>query len=191
MQNQVQMEGANIYGKDQVILKQISYSVKHMDFQIGYNQNNDNRKNTKKLMLLVKVVDQHHISHNGYYAIAAIKSNLDCEWALSEQQLEITKAMNRKVTITILDIPLQNELYFAEDLDNSGIEIFQNVNQNIGKGGYRSAKDILVYIIPILVLDEILDVNDPTVHLRISGDGHNVGRKIKHVMITIAILNDK
>jgi len=36
-------------------------------------------------MSLVKVVDQHHISRDGYRAIAAIESNLDCEWALSEQ----------------------------------------------------------------------------------------------------------
>ena len=30
----------------------------------------------------------------------------------------------------------------------------------------------------------------PTIHLRISGDGRNVGRKVKHVMVTIALLDD-
>jgi len=190
LKEQVQIEATNIYGNDQVILNQISYSVNHMDFIIDYNQK-DNEKNTKKLMSLAKAIDQNHISREGYRAIAAIESNLDHEWVLSEQRLKITKAMNRKIAITNIDIPLQNELYFAEDSNISGVEIFYNVNQNIGKGGYRSAKDILIYVIPILILDGILDVSSPTIHLRISGDGRNVGRKIKHVMVTIAILNDK
>src|SRR5688572_24068937 len=30
----------------------------------------------------------------------------------------------------------------------------------------------------------------PTIHLRISGDGRNVGQKVKHVMITVALLDD-
>jgi len=29
-----------------------------------------------------------------------------------------------------------------------------------------------------------------TIHLRISGDGRNVGRKVKHVMITVILLDD-
>ncbi|CAJ0900386.1 7216_t:CDS:2 [Entrophospora sp. SA101] len=32
---------------------------------------------------------------------------------------------------------------------------------------------------------------DDNVHIRISGDGRNVGKKIKHVMITFAIMNNK
>ncbi|CAJ0866709.1 14325_t:CDS:2 [Entrophospora sp. SA101] len=36
---------------------------------------------------------------------------------------------------------------------------------------------------------QILKSSDPTIHLRVSGDGRNVGRKIKHVMVTFMILN--
>jgi hypothetical protein len=104
---------------------------------------------------------------------------------------KITEMMNQKVAINIIDIPMQYEPYFTEDPDISGTEVFQNVTQNIGKGGYRSAKDILTYIVPILILDGILDINYPTIYLRISGDGRNVSRKIKQVMITMAVLNDK
>ncbi|CAG8575750.1 12801_t:CDS:2 [Gigaspora rosea] len=32
---------------------------------------------------------------------------------------------------------------------------------------------------------------DPTIHIRISGNGKNIERKIKHIMIIFAILNDK
>ncbi|CAG8786896.1 3439_t:CDS:2, partial [Racocetra fulgida] len=43
------------------------------------------------------------------------------------------------------------------------------------------------------IIDEMITSirKDPIIHIRISGDGRNVGRKIKHVMITFAILNDK
>ncbi|PKC58310.1 hypothetical protein RhiirA1_471167 [Rhizophagus irregularis] len=68
---------------------------------------------------------------------------------------------------------MQYEPYFTEDPDIPGTEVFQNVTQNIGKGGYRSAKDILTYIIPILILDGILDINYPTIYLRILGDGND------------------
>ena len=36
-----------------------------------------------------------------------------------------------------------------------------------------------------------MNPHQPIINLRISGDGRNVGRKVKHVMITIAILDDK
>jgi len=36
-----------------------------------------------------------------------------------------------------------------------------------------------------------LKPSDPTIYLRVSGDGRNVGRKIKHVMVTFMILNHK
>ena len=36
----------------------------------------------------------------------------------------------------------------------------------------------------------MLDITNPEIHLRISGDGRNVGRKVKQVMITCSIFND-
>jgi hypothetical protein len=59
----------------------------------------------------------------------------------------------------------------------------------MGLGIRRSAKDILVYLIPQLQKQQILKSSDPIIHLRVSGDGRNVGRKIKHVMVTFMILN--
>ena len=44
---------------------------------------------------------------------------------------------------------------------------------------------------PELITDSVLDSSDPTIHLRISENGRNVGRKVKHVMVIIAILNDE
>src|SRR2546430_12455646 len=50
---------------------------------------------------------------------------------------------------------------------------------------FRSKK-ILEYIVPAYIQNGKLDPAVPIIHLRVSGDGRNVGRKVKHVMITVA-----
>ncbi|RIB27274.1 hypothetical protein C2G38_2160971 [Gigaspora rosea] len=75
------------------------------------------------------------------------------------------------------------------DIDDS--DIIEQVTNAIGKAGYRSIKDILNYIMPFLINQNILNPTNPSINLRISGDGRNVRRKIKHVMVTCAILDDK
>lgn len=61
---------------------------------------------------------------------------------------------------------------------------------SVGRAGYRSVKDILRVTIPNLIKKNILNLQRPIINLRISGDGQNVGRKVKHVMITFVILDD-
>ncbi|GES82308.1 hypothetical protein GLOIN_2v1782566 [Rhizophagus clarus] len=176
----VQAEGSKIYGNDQIILKQISYSVGNINFQIDCEEKNDT--NNKKLISAVQAIDLNYIPREGYRALAAVDSNLQHEWAVSEQRLKIIIEMNQKIPITLIDLPLD----FAEYSNFESTEIIQNVK----KGGTRSVKDILKYIVPILISNEILDISNPIIHLRVSGNDRNVGRKIKHVMITMAILND-
>jgi hypothetical protein len=180
LKQHVQVEGTKIYGEDQVVLKQISYSVKDMDFQIDYEKKNDIKE--KKLISVVQAIDLNYISRGGYQALAAVEPNLQHEWAVSEQRLKITTEMNQKIPITFINLPFD----FTEYSNSESIEIIQNIK----KGGTRSVKNILKYIVPVLISNEILNINDSTIHLRVSGDGRNVGRKIKHVMLTIAILND-
>lgn len=187
-----QTEGGKIYGEDQVNFKQISYNIKDMDFHINYGSNN-NKENEEKLTSIVRAVDQNYIPREGYRALASIESNLEHEWAVSNQQHKITRNINQKIPITLINIPInstQNEPVFEDNLNTFSVGITETI-QNIKNGGYRSAKDILIYIVPVLILNGILDVNNPIIHLRISGDGRNVGRKIKHVMITMAILDDE
>jgi hypothetical protein len=180
LKQHVQVEGTKIYGEDQVVLKQISYSVKDMDFQIDYEKKNNIKE--KKLISAVQAIDLNYIPREGYQALAAVEPNLQREWAVSEQRLKITAEMNQKIPITLINLPLD----FAEHSNSESIEIIQNIK----KGGTRSVKDILNYIVPVLISNEILDINNPMIHLRVSGDGRNVGRKIKHVMVTMVILND-
>ncbi|PKK60592.1 hypothetical protein RhiirC2_719002 [Rhizophagus irregularis] len=163
-----------------------------MDFHINYGSNN-NKENEEKLTSIVQVVDQNYIPREGYRVLVSIESNLEREWAVSNQRHKITRNINQKIPITLINIPInstQNESVFEDNLNTFSVGITETI-QNIKNGGYRSVKDILIYIVPVLILNGILDVNNPIIHLRISGDGRNVGRKIKHVMITMAILDDE
>ncbi|GBB96803.1 hypothetical protein RclHR1_28380002 [Rhizophagus clarus] len=69
-------------------------------------------------------------------------------------------------------------------------EVIKDVLKYIGKAEYRKIKDILLFILPGLINQNVLNPNDLTIHLQLSGDGQNVGKKVKHVMITCVILND-
>jgi len=173
LKEQVQIKGAEIYGENQVILKQISYNVKCMDFQVDYRQK-DNIEKEEKLISLVRAIDQNHIPREGYRALATIEYNLEREWAISEMRYKITREMNQKIAINLIDLSIQNKFNFIEVSDVFDSEMIQKAIEN-GKAGCRSIKDILTYIVPILVLNGVLDTNNPIIHLRISGDGRNVG----------------
>jgi len=100
--------------------------------------------------------------------------------------------MAQHIPISIIDINTNNNQVNQseeEDIDNESI--VQEVVDAVGKGGYRNIKNILLYLIPDFVKKGILNPRQPIVNLRISGDGRNVGRKVKHVIVTVAILDNK
>src|SRR5438128_6586072 len=104
---------------------------------------------------------------------------------------KITQEVNQKVKITFFDF--NQSLVNTSDNEEIHIadyDIIQMITESIGKGVYRSIKDILIYMIPAWLQKEVLNFETPIIHLCISGDGRNVGRKVKHVMFTFAILND-
>ncbi|PKK64132.1 hypothetical protein RhiirC2_716492, partial [Rhizophagus irregularis] len=89
------------------------------------------------------------------------------------------------------DVNTKNQVDQSEEEDIEDEAIVQEVIDAVGKGGYRNIKDILQYLVPDLIQKGILNPHQPTINLRISGDGRNVGRKVKHVMVAVAILDDK
>ncbi|CAB4403243.1 unnamed protein product [Rhizophagus irregularis] len=90
-----------------------------------------------------------------------------------------------------MDVNTETQVDQSEEADIDDELIVQEVVGAVGKSSYRNVKDILQYLIPDLVQKKILNPYEPIIHFWISGDGRNVGRKVKHVMITIAILDDK
>src|SRR5437764_4695028 len=99
--------------------------------------------------------------------------------------------MNQIIKITLVNLKENNNLIdvISGEPDISNPEIVREVVNTIGIGVYRSANDILSYLIPKLQKQRVLKSSDPTIHLHISGDERNVRRKIKHVMVTFMILN--
>jgi hypothetical protein len=179
---------------DQVILKNVEFSVNETNyFQINYGSENQINK-THQLRSVVKAVDQGQISRDSYRELAAVEAHLPRENCVSNERIVITNHMNHLIKISLVDMNGKDKLEEISGSDESEFansEITQEVIDIMGMGIYRSVKDILCYIIPHLKKKKVLKSSDPTIHLRISGDGRNVGHKIKHVMITFMILNHK
>ena len=177
---------------DQVILENVEFSVNANDyFQVNFGSENE-VDNVHKLQSIVKSIDQGQISRDSYRNLAAAEIHLPRENSVSNERIAITNHMNQLIKISLVNMNGQNEseeIMKVNEPDITNSEITQEVINTVGLGVYRSAKDILYYIIPHLKKKKVLKSSDPTIHLRISGDGRNVGRKIKHVMITFMILN--
>lgn len=99
--------------------------------------------------------------------------------------------MNTLIPIKLFNIHNVN-------FDDSDNENQQNVNgiefnnDDVGNGAYQSIISLLDIIIPILTASTppVLKVGNK-ISIRLSGDGRNVERKQKHVMLTICILNEE
>ena len=97
--------------------------------------------------------------------------------------------MQEKIPISIVKLNSDCSTEPLEDTPTiTDPEVIQIVQEAIGNGGQRSIIKILQYLIPPLIERKVLDPNNPTIHLRISGNGRNVGRQVKHVMVTCAIV---
>ncbi|PKC53287.1 hypothetical protein RhiirA1_404413, partial [Rhizophagus irregularis] len=143
----------------------------------------------QKIESVVRALDEGNISRNPYRRLCAIESHLPREGVVSKERQRINKEMAQLIPILIVDINAQVDLSEDEDIEDENIA--QEIIDAVGKGGHRNIKDILRYLVPDLIQKRILNLHHPVINLRISGDGRNVGRKIKHVMITMAILDDK
>ena len=130
-------------------------------------------------------IDKGPISRDAYRNLATIEDELPREWIIAEQRTQINEQMNDKVKITTVKMPQHINTDSVENPDIFDLEIIDEITTSIGKGGQRSIKDILNFIVLDLVRKNILDSEQKIINLRISGDGRNVGKKIKHVMITL------
>uniref|UniRef100_U9T615 Uncharacterized protein n=1 Tax=Rhizophagus irregularis (strain DAOM 181602 / DAOM 197198 / MUCL 43194) TaxID=747089 RepID=U9T615_RHIID len=133
-----------------------------------------------------------NVQNKNYLAnYSALQPELPRDCVILNARKRINEEMSQKIPISILNIkhtPLASTINEAPDIEDQ--EIVEEVLQYIGKAGYRHISDILLFVIPDLVNRNILNPNDPIIHVQISGDGRNVGRKVKHVMVTCTILDD-
>jgi hypothetical protein len=140
---------------------------------------------------IIRACDETLISRDSYRRLAKAVPNLIREHVIEKRRNEITKMMNTLISIKLFNI---HNINFNDDDDENrqdinGIEFNDN---DVGNGAYRSIVLLLDIIVPILTASTppTLKIGDK-INIRLSGDGRNVGRKQKHVMITMCILNEE
>ncbi|CAG8497504.1 2729_t:CDS:2 [Scutellospora calospora] len=182
------------HSDDHVVLHEMAFSINSNYYRFVYKNNNDldNSKNFR-LQAVVHAMDHEKFSRNAYRELARICHDLPREWAVSSMKQKITNEINNHIKTTLFNLNnLEPKILDNENNEEhiTDYEIIETVTNSIGKGAYRSIKDILRYMIPIWLQKKILNLESPTIYIRISGDGRNVGRKVNHVMFTFCVLND-
>ncbi|RIB20680.1 hypothetical protein C2G38_2303217 [Gigaspora rosea] len=167
------------------VLQEIQFCVQDKDYLAKYN-----KEKTSSFDAFVKVIDQGPISQDAYRKLAVLQPELPRDHNISDARKNINEEMNKQAPINILNaenisLTTTNEI---PHINNQEIE--EDILKYIGKAGYRRITNILLFIIPCLIKQNILNTDNPILHVHLSGDGRNVGRKIKHVMITCTVLDD-
>jgi len=138
---------------------------------------------------IIRACDETLISRDGYRRLAQVVPNLIREYAIEKRRNEITKIMKALVPIKTFNI---DSSIFDDDNENQQDIIEAEFDNNeVGNGAYRSIISLLDILVPILSKSNspILKIGDK-INIKLSGDGRNVGRKQKHVMLTMCILNE-
>ncbi|CAG8499084.1 4529_t:CDS:2, partial [Scutellospora calospora] len=179
--------------QDSILLKSFEYSVDNHIYHLNFGAD-DIIQNKNEILNIIKTIDSNYISRDAYRSLAAINYYLPREHNIVTERNNLTYKMTEDIPIKLVDMNMDatDSLEISEGSDNIDVNIDINkVLSSVGTGRQRNCKGILRYLIPYLVHEDILSIADPIIHLRISGDGRNVGRKVKHVMITFMILNDQ
>ena len=145
----------------------------------------------KRIEAVVKSLDKNHIPREAYRSLARIEHSLPREEVVSNARQRINTEMKKNIPLTLVNLS-QSTIFepITEEPNITDDTIITNMLESIGKGGQRRITDILNYIIPLYIEQGILTPETSTLYIRISGDGRNVGRKVKHVMVTMTLLND-
>jgi hypothetical protein len=179
--------------EDQPTIRQVNYEVDNQLWTIDFGQYDDDKENSH-IESIVEAIDKGHMTRKAYRMLTTVEENLPREWRILQKKTQINEEMAKKVPISVIDIQQTftiNEDITEDDIHINEEEVITNITKSVGKAGCRSIKNILKFLIPKLVKEKILDQTKNTINIRISGDGRNVGQKIKHVMVTFTILGDK
>ncbi|CAG8503837.1 608_t:CDS:2 [Scutellospora calospora] len=168
---------------DQLVLQEVRFNVLGKNYLADYRKR-DSEKENQSFDLFTKVIDKGPISQDAFRYLAALQPELLREYNIANTRKRINEEMSKKVSIFILDIDK------PPDIDIDINQEFEEVLKYIGKADYRQIADIMLFIIPDLIKRNILNTNNSIINARISDDGRNVSKKIKHVMITFTILDD-
>ena len=192
MHNYFQDQSKNYYNQNDTLnLESLKFSTNIKSYEINFGSQDKENKG-QKVQAIVQTTDRSLISCEAYQNLATIEHNLPREYLISSEKIQINKEMEVLIPIKLINIQTTRvDIGFYEEPDIIDEEIVNQMVSAIGKARCRSIKDILKYTVPKLINDGVLNTTCPIINLRISGDGRNVGRKVKQVMVTCAILDDK
>ncbi|GES91519.1 hypothetical protein GLOIN_2v1778530 [Rhizophagus clarus] len=151
---------------DHLDLQEIRFTVQEKTFKANFGIQNM-EKESQRNESFIKVIDQGPISRNSYQKLTALQSELPCESAIYKTKKKINEQMNQAIPILILNISgQQSSVSINEDSNTiNDSEVIEEVLKYIRKAGYRKIKDILLFILPGLINQNVLNPNDLTIHL--------------------------
>ncbi|RIB28799.1 hypothetical protein C2G38_2028248 [Gigaspora rosea] len=107
-------------------------------------------------------MDYNYISRDAFRSIAKISSELDREYMISNEKLNLNEIMQNAIPLYVMDINIDNSTILETNNDEIHIndeEVIHGITESIGKASYRSIKDILKYMIPFYIEENILNPN--------------------------------
>jgi hypothetical protein len=173
-------------GQPIVHVRNIELDFNGETINLSYQHDSDE---PKKLDAIVRACDESLLARDGYRRLSAVESHLTREYRIEQHRIEITSIMNNKIRIGAFNIENSIDDFDMFEQPEEGILVEET---EIGNGAYRSIQTLLKVLISIWknASPPILNLGD-TIYLKIGGDGRNVGRKQKHVMMTFCLLNEK
>ncbi|CAG8616869.1 23033_t:CDS:2 [Cetraspora pellucida] len=143
------------HNDDVVILNEIKFTINSHSYSVVYNQHYNNTEELR-LLAIIKAMDVSKISRSAYRTIANLSLSLPREWSVSEAKKQLMYNMASQIKTTLFDLStnLLNNLteLIDEEIHFNDQNIVESVIESVGKGTYRSIKDILAYLIPTLSL---------------------------------------
>ncbi|CAJ0904870.1 12295_t:CDS:2, partial [Entrophospora sp. SA101] len=167
------------------------------NIELEYNGNQvfikfNSTTNQARLDAVVCACDKALLGRDGYRDLAAVVPNIYREYLVAERRNEINEIINSQIHIKTFNTNNESCEQYTDEDD------FDKINSNIlvedvevGNGVFRSISTLLKVLIPFWKSGEkpVITVGD-TLHIKLGGDGRNVGRKKNHVLLTFCLLNE-
>ncbi|RGB21883.1 hypothetical protein C1646_777066 [Rhizophagus diaphanus] len=89
---------------DEIVLKSVEFTVNKLDFQLDYEEGENQMEKDRQLQSIVKAIDQEQIPRNSYQDLAAIEHHLPCKNTVSNERIAITKNMNNIIKFSLVNM---------------------------------------------------------------------------------------
>ncbi|RIB25583.1 hypothetical protein C2G38_2165585 [Gigaspora rosea] len=165
---------------DKPDLQEIKFNIQDKNYVIDYNKY-DKKNNDRSLDPFLEVIDRGPISHHAYHKLAAIQPELPRAYEISNTGKRINQEISTNIPIFTLNI--ENMSLETSNVNEGGIkmgpslkcpfgtslednqEVEEEVLKYIRKACYRRITDILLYILPGLVDQNVLNANNPVINI--------------------------